>query len=1132
MSQEGRVPGRKSDEREKLIEPEKSSPTKIHETSSYKFINGNKIVHQNQSGKGTFLVSTAQSGQDALKSKSNGRQSYLGRMSSPGSISPFPRTLPSSFNQADTLGVPKTFPSSHLVNVSRNEHLTSPLSLTFDSRTPTMNNSSKLSSFRSTSLPRLSQTESNKSVSDHVDSNKSIAKPQRRSESPTLPRLQLAASPSSSARVRRGGAFEGKIQPKIPLSPKFYSINKERKQMSPSPGWTSFNDMKKSESRSPNVVALTWPTKQMEQSYFSKGGSTCDNSSSQEENTGPTVVGAKFSIDRSSVSSKTARVRNVRAYSPNSYSHSHLDSEVRRNLRAASQIMQEERKQGDSSSSSSHSSLSHEELSKVASRALSLSKFNTKITSRTLNHVNMNPEARSHRHQKSPIIQMLSEKRAPKGPEKPASVTYGSAARLTDRLTRADRFTALKKTDPSSEQNQQEQSIQSVRQLHSTIHPVFGYKKDLNKNLPDEKKPTPDCPSSPIMSPVRRSKHLSKAMRAKAEALAARATSRRLKDAEDDHFLRSRTNNAHFEHEKSRQKESVDQIKGKSMSSFSRNVEQSGQQNGYQKKTIGQPIHLPDNHSTRLDERVSGGQRQNANLQAKNFLFYDRQSDHPARPIEFVQPNLAISNSTSSEEDIEVIAMDSNEDQQGEELERRNMNTSKPLHFHAYGHHLFEINKRDAGKRELQGDKSSAGSASSEEDMEVIATDSYEDDDTSSAYTSGDETTQLREIVNQRMQAYRFQQQKQQQQILLQQQKLQKQQQQRVEHAHQQFEMGHNNVNRTASVKKVKTPSHEKKLSSGPLIKKQHLIFKQVDVPRTDGSASHGNGNDLLLNQERKLPETSPEDLQITPDSVFLTAFESSSAPHGDSSDPNTFTGSLNKTDALVENWFNKKYGSEQMSIHKPVSRLSPKIINIDENHVVQKIIVDDDDDIFEGLEDDSVIPEPGTSNDKSDQKAHNMHSRTIVPPPIDTGVHEENLNPKPPAYWTKVVEVQPKGKHSGKMIDENIATKSVASDITSSLIAGKNRIISSLYRRKQGDTIVEEEATLDGEDDDEENSIQLEGSTDETIQDEDKNKPSESMLINLSCAIVNSIKNACVVPDKSQLSCAVPGEYYLCLIF
>jgi hypothetical protein len=124
---------------------------------------------------------------------------------------------------------------------------------------------------------------------------------------------------------------------------------------------------------------------------------------------------------------------------------------------------------------------------------------------------------------------------------------------------------------------------------------------------------------------------------------------------------------------------------------------------------------------------------------------------------------------------------------------------------------------------------------------------------------------------------------------------------------------------------------------------------------------------------------------------------------------------------------------------------------------------------------------------------------------------------------------VKPKEQHSGKMIDENIATKSVASDITSSLIAGKNRIISSLYHRKQGDTIVEEEeGSFDGQDEDEENSIQLEGSTDDTIQDEDKNKQSESMLINLSCAIVNSIKNACVAPDKSQLSCNIPGTYYI----
>jgi len=181
--------------------------------------------------------------------------------------------------------------------------------------------------------------------------------------------------------------------------------------------------------------------------------------------------------------------------------------ELKKNLNAAATVMKEEKASSiGSSSSSSRSELSHEELSGIANKALNMSKM------RGSNQANQD------RRKKSPLGQMMSEKRTAKtssSQAKPKSgvsvVSYGSAQRLSDRLTRAERFTALKKrqmavsTEPPDDDFSIESSSFSPEKKNS--HPVFGYAQQVSANRET---------TNSDLSLIRRSRNLSKGMQEKA----------------------------------------------------------------------------------------------------------------------------------------------------------------------------------------------------------------------------------------------------------------------------------------------------------------------------------------------------------------------------------------------------------------------------------------------------------------------------------------------------------------------------------------------------------------------------------------------------------------------------------------
>ena len=207
------------------------------------------------------------------------------------------------------------------------------------------------------------------------------------------------------------------------------------------------------------------------------------------------------------------------------------DSTLERNLSAASAVMSEERASSvGSSSSSGRSGLSQSELGGIAAKALALSNVN--------NGKNNKP-----RHGNTTLQQIVDTKRtsnfssrAGAGASNQTSTVpyaYSSAQRLSERLTRAERFSALKNAKQSGRTggpqgfHQHDEPNPAVMSDNYT-HPVFGYSKNsmiVNTTLASEEKPV----LSPEPSCVRRSKHLSKALQNKANQFALASPSRRSK---------------------------------------------------------------------------------------------------------------------------------------------------------------------------------------------------------------------------------------------------------------------------------------------------------------------------------------------------------------------------------------------------------------------------------------------------------------------------------------------------------------------------------------------------------------------------------------------------------------------------
>jgi hypothetical protein len=198
--------------------------------------------------------------------------------------------------------------------------------------------------------------------------------------------------------------------------------------------------------------------------------------------------------------SRSTRLQTIRPRAPSSASGSSLSGsnpELKRNLDAASAVMKEERESSiGSKSSSSRSTLSHEDLGAVAKQAWKLSKIQS--------------QTRASRLQNSPLHQMLKEKRSRKYVvEKPSQAipteeveeieeaplespnwaarrnlkssdlsSSNSELRLSARLYRAEKYASIVRHNREPRYSGDDISIENSQQIEDSkgnIHPVFGY---------------------------------------------------------------------------------------------------------------------------------------------------------------------------------------------------------------------------------------------------------------------------------------------------------------------------------------------------------------------------------------------------------------------------------------------------------------------------------------------------------------------------------------------------------------------------------------------------------------------------------------------------------------------------------
>ena len=207
-----------------------------------------------------------------------------------------------------------------------------------------------------------------------------------------------------------------------------------------------------------------------------------------------------------------------------------VGSTLQRNLNAASAVMYEEKISSvGSSSSSCRSGLSQSELGGIAAKAIKLSEGNTnKMAKPRLGTTTLQQIATTKR-----TSQYSSQGVEASKPDTMVPYAYSSAQRLSERLTRAERFTALKNAKHTSrgsepQSNHNHNASYSPAMSDNYAHPVFGYPKTsiaVNTTLAAEEKPV----LSPEPSCVRRSKHLSKSLQNKANQFASASPTRRLK---------------------------------------------------------------------------------------------------------------------------------------------------------------------------------------------------------------------------------------------------------------------------------------------------------------------------------------------------------------------------------------------------------------------------------------------------------------------------------------------------------------------------------------------------------------------------------------------------------------------------
>lgn len=265
-----------------------------------------------------------------------------------------------------------------------------------------------------------------------------------------------------------------------------------------------------------SVVELSWPKERLEVSHLNKQGSTAYSSSQDDYRISRASL--KFHVGESGAAPGDVRLKTQRK---------HKASELLRNLSAASAVMTEEKASSiGNSSSSGRSSLSQKELGGIAVRALTLSQVRA--------------DTQKARCANSPLHKILAAKRTSRisaeekatkvvKPLKNVPYRYTSAQRLSERLTRAERFTALKKArNKVHSQNGDEKTSppDSPVTPEKSRHPVFGYS---TRPFAVNTQVVADDPSIVQSEPscVRRSKHLSKVMQQKADHFAAASPSRR-----------------------------------------------------------------------------------------------------------------------------------------------------------------------------------------------------------------------------------------------------------------------------------------------------------------------------------------------------------------------------------------------------------------------------------------------------------------------------------------------------------------------------------------------------------------------------------------------------------------------------
>jgi hypothetical protein len=275
-------------------------------------------------------------------------------------------------------------------------------------------------------------------------------------------------------------------------------------------------------------------------------------------------------------------------------------------------------------------------------------------------------------------------------------------------------------------------------------------------------------------------------------------------------------------------------------------------------------------------------------------------------------------------------------------------------------------------------------------------------------------------------------------------------------------------------------------------------------------------------------------------------------------SNPNIFIDSSDSSAAQRDplKWWHQKYaqeaaGATNMVIENAISKV--KVESDIFNHVDEE-----EDDIFDGLEDEEPEQQKDANVLQNEQSEDDDDIR--IPNPWTQKATQERTSktlksaPRPKSSRPsgkdrqKITVLQQKSdpsgnRHSGMMLDENRAAKSVTSDITSSLVAGTKGKKKARYRPDPEDTILEEspdedritvdptETSVDVEHDDttdeEDESMDhadidtmmetVALSQDESMQD---TKEKGSVFLNIGCAIVDSFRNACQVPGKSDGPC------------